>query len=273
MTTGRLALPTGVNAEYIPLTSQMIGPDSLAALASRMSDGVCLLTADGRIWYANPALRALLGRSEAELLGKRIDEFRQITATPPTLDSARNADGVSHGLWAPSERVNMCQWRRSDGGVFEARCALEPLAGGSEPGGSILLMTPLARPEDAARDRQAREAERAAAGRWVEVIEAITDVTLMRLPANDLIEAMLNRIRPALDLENVGVFLVNGEGDALEMVAGAGAGREFASAVRVPLDTDVLQGALGSREPVVSERGGRRCCGRAASSRSRCWRV
>ena len=249
-----------ISANYIPLTSQMIGPDALAALASRMSDGVCLLTAEGRIWYANPAMRALLGRSEAELLGNQLDQFRQITTAPVAPDSAPNADGRSNGQWVASKRVSMCQWRRSDGGVFEARCALEPLADGGQHGGggSILLMTPIARSEsggepgeDGARDRQAREAERVAAGRWVEAIEAITDVTLMRLPANDLIEAMLNRIRPALDLENAVVVLINKEGDALETHAAAGAGREFGMDVRVPLDAEILQGVLSSRDPVV----------------------
>src|SRR5690242_15177672 len=63
-------------AEHAPAPSQMVSLDALAALASRVSDGLCALTADGRIWYANPALRALLGRSKAELLGQRIEDFR-----------------------------------------------------------------------------------------------------------------------------------------------------------------------------------------------------
>ncbi len=243
-------------APFTPLASQMISFDTLATLASRMSDGVCFLTADGRIRYANPALRELLGRSEAELLGKRIDEFRQVMYDAP--------DGVNHEPSMVSEHVKICQWRRGDGDVFEARCAVEPLVGGSEQGGSLLLMTPITRSAQSGEqnteldesERLARQAERAAAGRWIEVIEAVTDVTLTRLPINDLIEAMLNRIRLALDLENAGVFLINAEGDALEAHAVAGAGREFASDVRVPLEADLLQGAMSSHEPVIVNEAG-----------------
>lgn len=236
---------------FTPLASQMIGFDTLATLASRMSDGVCFLTADGRIRYANPALREMLGRPEAELLGKRIDEFRQVVDAAP--------GGMSHEPWVTSEQVKICQWRGADGGVFEARCALEPLVGGNEQGGSLLLMTPIIRSaqdgkqsaEQDERARQARQAEHAAAGRWVEVIEAVADVTLSSLPVTDLIEAMLNRIHPALDLENAAVLLLNDEGSLFETRVIAGVGREFVSVVRVPLDGNVIGGVIRSREPVV----------------------
>ncbi|HEU0028858.1 MAG TPA: ATP-binding protein [Ktedonobacterales bacterium] len=248
--------PHEVGASYAPPPAQMIGLHSLAALASRMSDGVCGLTADERIWYANPALRALLGRSEAELLGKRIDEFRRVTAT--ISDGRPEGNGAPSELGALSAPVRICQWRRSDGVVFEARCAREPLAIGGEPGGSILLVTPfpsapdsVSQEEGAARARQVQQAERAVASRWVQVIEVVTDATLIHLPAHDLIEAMLNRIRPALGLENAAVFLINEAGDALEARALAGAGREFARAMRLPLDGSVVGGVLRSRTPAV----------------------
>jgi PAS domain S-box-containing protein len=254
--------PREVGASYA-LPAQMIGLHSLAALASRMSDGVCGLTADDHIWYANPALRALLGRSEAELLGRRIDEFRQESAT--FSEARHEADSGASDLSELGERaahahahVKICQWRRSDGVLFEARCAREPLVLGGDPGGSILLVTPLAGAqsaaspeEDLARARQARQAGHAEASRWVEVIEAVTDATLTRLPVNDLIEAMLNRIRPALGLENAAVFLITDDGAALEARALAGAGREFARAMRLPLDGSVVGRVLRSREPAV----------------------
>ena len=256
--------PHDIGASYAPPLARMIGLHALAALAARMSDGVCGLTADDRISYANPALRALLGRSEAELLGKRLDEFRLETA--PLLEARREAGGADADLSDLSElgeraaraQVKICQWRRSDGALFEARCAREPLGLGGDPGGSILLVTPVASPqiaasseEDAARARQARQAGHAEASRWVEVIEAVTDATLTRLPVNDLIEAMLNRIRPALGLENAAVFLITDDGDALEARALAGAGREFARAMRLPLDGSVVGSVLRSREPAV----------------------
>jgi PAS domain S-box-containing protein len=249
-------------SSFIPLAPLAISFETMAALASRMSDGICLLNGAGLIRYANPALRALLGRSEAELLDKRIDEFR---------DDAPNASDATVEPWSISQRVSIARWRRADGGVFEARCALEPLVEGAEHGASLLLMTPtaaLARGDNVSDDasvvedtrtetpdREAVQTERAAR-RWVEVIEAVADVTLARLPVSDLIEAMLNRIRPALGLENAAVLLFNEAGDALEAPVAAGAGREFASEVRLPADDPLISDALASREPVVINNAG-----------------
>ncbi len=239
--------------DHVPLATQTIRLDALAALAGRMSDGVCLLSADGHIQFANTALRAMLGRSKAELLGARLDEFRQ--DMPEVPDTGQDVGGADHAQWVINERVTVCQWRRGDGGVFAARCAMEPLAIEGEPSVSVLLMTPVAYPESGEKRgkeaRQAEQAERVAARRWVEVIEAIADVTLSPLSPNDMIEAMLNRILPALDLENAAVLLLNDAGDALETRVIAGVGREFVSMIRVPLDGKVVSGVIHSREPLV----------------------
>ena len=235
----------------MPLSSQLIDLDSLAALASQMSDGVCLLSADGHIQYANVALRAMLGLAEPEILGRRIGEFRQIIKTLP--DGAHGE--VRAAPWAVSERVTVCEWRRGDGGVFEARCVLTPLADRGERGGSILLITPIARVESGAERsenvHQAQREERALLGRWVEVIEAVTDVTLSRLPPTDMIEAMLKRIQPALDLENAAVFLINDEGSALVARVVVGAGCNFGRALQMPLREKIISGVMRSRKPVV----------------------
>jgi PAS domain S-box-containing protein len=237
-------------AEHAPAPSQMVSLDALAALTSRVSDGVCALTAEGRIWYANPALRALLGRSKAELLGQRIEDFR---CDP----------GEIRGPWTAGARVRESQWRRADGGVFVARYTLEPLAAAGEPGGAILLITPTALP-DVGAERAEDAEERAAAGRWVEVIEAVADVTLTHLPARDLMEALLNRVRPALGLENAAFFLLNDAGDQMEPTVIAGAGREFIKDIHVPLTGPLISGLMRTRQPVVVNGAGARMRGTGA---------
>ncbi|HEX9039297.1 MAG TPA: ATP-binding protein [Ktedonobacterales bacterium] len=220
-----------------PVSGLTLNLGSLAALANRMSDGVGVLSAAERILYANPTLRALLGRSKAEMVGQRIVDFLQ------------EGEAAGPGVFPVGGPPRICQWRRADGAVFEARCALEPLAG-AEPGATLLLMVPTALP-DQTSERDEDSNERVAAARWVEVIEAVADVTLTRLPPNDLMEAMLNRIRPALGLENAAVFLLTDAGDALEASVVAGPGRELGHGIRVPLTGPLVSGLFHTREPVV----------------------
>jgi PAS domain S-box-containing protein len=246
-----------VSAGFMPLAPHTVSLDSLFMLASKMSDGVCLLSADNRIQFANPALRAMLARSEAELMGKRVDEFHQpAPGAPPAPESAQDDGGANHGPWAMDERARVCRWLRGDGSAFEARCALQPLEIGGEPSAALLLVTPIARPAQGGELDVALHLPREAAERWVEAIEAIADTALLRLPANEMIGEILNRICPALGLENAGVFLINAEGSALEARAVAGAGAEFARFVRVPVDAEILQGAMESREPVLVQGAG-----------------
>lgn len=228
--------PLDIPATPEPAPEQTLSFTSLATLANLVSDGICALDPNGHIWYANSALRAMLGRSEAEVLGKRIEAFRQ-------------DDEAAQRPWVVSDRLEVCAWRRSDGGIFEARYALHPLEGG-EPGSSLLLLTPTALPE-AAPAREGDAGERAAAARWVEVIEAVADVALAQLPPHEMMEAMLNRLRPALGLENAAVFLLNDAGDAFEPAVITGPGRDFRKLIHVPLTGPLINGLMRTRAPSV----------------------
>lgn len=243
------------------LSSHMVGLDTLIAVASQLTDGVCVLTPGGHIRFANAALRAMLGRSEAELLGQRLEQFRENSEEAPGGASTPSRKAAKTAPRRGAELVTVGQWRRSDGGLFEARCVVQPLAHGILPSSSIALLTPIEAlasapgQQDAARPRKASANARAAAGRWVEVIEAVADVALAKLPVDDLIEAMLNRIQPALGAENAAVLLINDAGDALETRGVAGVGRELANMVRLPLDAQGLGGVLMAREPRVMQDG------------------
>jgi PAS domain S-box-containing protein len=224
---------------FMPLTLPLISFETIAAIANRMSDGACLLNSAGYIRYVNPVMRELLGRSEAELLDKPIDAFRDDLS-------------VDSEAWTASRRVGIARWRRADGVVFEARMAVEPLIEGADQGTSLLLLTPTAAPVRNDVDDSARaDGQDSAAQRWVQVIETVADVELASLPVNDAIEAILNRISPALELENAAVWLYSTSGDMLEVSVATGAGREFAGESRIPANDPTILDVFAEREPKV----------------------
>src|SRR5207249_11324954 len=125
-----------------------------------------------------------------------------------------NANGIAR--WSGRQR-------RADGGEFEANVELQPL---TEPGcdGFTMLVHDRTREQEwqaftaSTTDAQVALREEAdVAHRQLATLQHVTDPSLYALPTGDVVTALLDRLRDAVDAD--GVALVRGSGARRRVVA------------------------------------------------------
>jgi sigma-B regulation protein RsbU (phosphoserine phosphatase) len=85
-------------------------------------------------------------------------------------------------------------------------------------------------------------------------LQSLTDTTLTRLGVDDLLEALLDRVRDILDADTAAVLLVSEGSGELEARAARGIEAEVRQGVRVPLGTGFAGRIASTREPILLER-------------------
>jgi PAS domain S-box-containing protein len=172
--------------------------------------GVALVTVDeGRIIEVNRALAKMLGRPEALFIGA------------PLADSVHPEDASRFRLDGSSE----LRFMRLDGVPVWAQMNASIVSdGGGRPQHVIVQVEDITERKEAERERAARARERAARAEAEAVAEtmgklqAVTDVALRHLTLDDLLEAVLPRVRDTMAVDAVGILLI-GEHDAGEAFA------------------------------------------------------
>src|SRR5262249_32840739 len=100
----------------------------LAAVMRSIGDGLCVLDADGRVAFANPAAETLLSRRLPALPGRRIvDAFEPEDAAGAPLDleaARREWDGRA---------------RRADGSTIPVTCRVNPIVQDGRVSGWVLV--------------------------------------------------------------------------------------------------------------------------------------
>src|SRR4051794_24764850 len=214
--------------------------------------GVALVTpGEGRIIEVNRALATMLGQPEAMFIGRELSE-----AVHPDHAARLRLDG-------PSE----LRFMRVDGVPVWASLNSSTVNDGSgRPQHLIVQVEDITERKEAERERAARYCERAARAEAEAVAEtmaklqAVTDVALRHLTLNELMEAVVGRVRETLEVDVAGILLI-GDHDAGDTFASGAVGLPDGKAeagARVP-------GARGL--PPANPRPGR---GRARGSR---WRA
>jgi PAS domain S-box-containing protein len=92
---------------------------SRAAIIEHAAAACCLVDADGRLTWANPAFRSLMCLSPAEVERASLTQFEQRTEVDATMRSAAiSGDGLLR---------RETRWRRADGSTVEVEIAIAPV--------------------------------------------------------------------------------------------------------------------------------------------------
>ncbi|HEX6715086.1 MAG TPA: response regulator, partial [Thermoleophilaceae bacterium] len=172
--------------------------------------GVALVTVDdGRIIEVNRSLARMLGRPEGLFIGAPLAD-----AVHPDDMRLLRLDGS-------------CELRfmRLDGVPVWAQLNASTVSDGAgQPRHVIVQVEDITERREAERERAARARERAARAEAEAVAEtmgklqAVTDVALRHLTLDDLLEALLPRIRETMEVDAAGILLI-GDHDAGEAFA------------------------------------------------------
>jgi PAS domain S-box-containing protein len=207
--------------------------------------GVALVTEDeGRIIEVNRALARMLGRPEGYFIGHALTD----AVHPDDRDLLK--------------LVGSCELRfmRLDGVPVWAELNASTVHDGSGNVRHVILQVEdITERREAERERAARARERAARAEAEAVAEtmaklqAVTDVALRHLTLNDLLEALLPRLRETLAVDAAGILLI-GDNDAGETFAsGAVVTPEgkIETGTRIPVARDVTRRLAGTGEVVA----------------------
>ena len=89
------------------------------------------------------------------------------------------------------------------------------------------------------------------ADRRLRAVLAVTDVALVGLPLDDLLPALLDRLRDALQVDNAVILLLDERGETLRVRAARGLEEEVAPSVRAPLGKGFAGRVASGRKPWV----------------------
>jgi PAS domain S-box-containing protein len=207
--------------------------------------GVALVTVEeGRIIEVNHSLARMLGRPEGHFIGTPLAD-----ALHPDDERALKLEGACEVRFMRLDGVPVC-----------AQVNASTVHDGSgEPRHVIVQVEDITERKEAERERAARAREQAARAEAEAVAEtmgklqAVTDVALRHLTLNDLLAAVLPRIRETLEVDAAGILLI-GEHDAGEAFASGAVvtpeGRTE-SGTRIPVARGFARRIAGSGEVVA----------------------
>ncbi|HYZ27881.1 MAG TPA: response regulator, partial [Thermoleophilaceae bacterium] len=208
--------------------------------------GVALVTVDeGRVIEVNRALAQLLGRPEGVFIGAPLAD-----ALHP--EDALKLDGACE-----------VRFMRLDGVPVWAQVNASTVRDGSgRPQHVIVQVEDITERKEAERERVARARERAARAEAEAVAEtmgklqAVTDVALRHLTLDDLLQALLPRIRETLSVDATGILLIGGHDAGEAFVSGAVVTPEgkTESGTRIPVARGFARRIAGSGEVVAIDR-------------------
>lgn len=227
-----------------------------ATIIGTALDGIVGMDADGRINEFNPAAERIFGYQRAEVIGRDLAD-----ALIPAALRARYRGALAPYLLTGEQhqmdrRMEMTAIR-ADGSLFPVELAITRIPVDGPPAfvGYIRDITDRRRSEDEltrllAREREAREAAESVSRR-IATLQSITDTALAHLSFDDLISRLLQRVRVAMEVDNVAIMLPTGEDETLTLRAELGPDEAVARTVRVPAGRGIAGRIMAERRPVV----------------------
>jgi PAS domain S-box-containing protein len=231
-------------------------PDSrFAALVQGITDYAILrLDPDGNVLTWNQGAERITGYTAAEIVGKHFSVFHTRG------DFKRGKPAYALRVAAAEGRYEEEGWRvRKDGSNFWANVVMTALR---DSQGKLLGFAKITRDlsERKRRDdergaliemeRRAREEAQAAFER-LRAIQAVTEAALSHLSLDQLLDALLDRIKSALDADTVAVLLLDEADQVLVAKAASGLEEEVERGVRIPLGTGFAGRVASERRPIV----------------------
>jgi PAS domain S-box-containing protein len=221
---------------------------ALTAALAQVADGVVVADAAGVVTYANAAARriygAALGAAAAASGARPLDD--------PVLARALRGERVGAERW----RV-----RRADGSEVAAQGAATPLhdeAGGVR--GAVLTVRDVTEQLAVEADRElslaverAGRSESETALRRLRAVQLVTDAALAAFRLDELLHALADRVREALEADTAAVLLLADDERHLAVAASAGLEEEVMKQVWVPVGRGVAGRVAATGESVLVE--------------------
>jgi PAS domain S-box-containing protein len=215
--------------------------------------GMARLNGDGRIAAVNRALCETLGRDEADLLGRSLDDL-----THPEdrgLDADRRRDLVA-GRTARYDIEK--RLLRSGGRPMPALLSLSVVAGADIEAALIVQVQDLAERKRAERQRellireQAARVQAEAVSQRLRAIQRVVDAALAPLPLDRLLAELLRRIAEVLTVDTATMVLCDLEDARHEIVQAVDNVDVVVRRVEFePAVGGLVERVMGDREPVV----------------------
>ena len=214
----------------------------LTSLLDSSHDVVVVVDADGRIRYANSAVRTALGYDPASLVGHHVGDYVHVDDSDL---AARRIAALQADVPTP---ITIVRLRAADGSIG----AWEVTSGELEPsvGGRVLTC----------RDVTARLDEAATAARWVDLLRYAFDLaqTALDVDSSTFLRSLPERCREVADLLDVDLVYVDQLDEARRQLVNLGgwvrAGRTNSTHTGSAIQFDVLPlwlDRLRGGEPVV----------------------
>ena len=231
--------------------------------------GMALVDSDGRLTQVNSALAALVGRSEAELLGAALEEVVPSPATNGNGGALTDlATGGGSGFRAERRLV------QPDGRERQVVVSAARMAGRDLPSEELIVqledVTERSRAEHERAQRlreQAARTEAEAVSRMVRSLQRVSDAALAHLALDDLLPELLERTREIMSADSVSVLLTGSDPDVLELWGASGI-PTATTGLKVPIDRRSFAGRVArERHTIVVDDVRAQASTRAASSR------
>jgi len=196
---------------------------------------------DGQVLYVNPEFTEILGYAAEKVLHHRAPDFY--------FDEAE-AQEVAALVEAQDGRLNNYELHAKDanGDPLWISLSLQPLRYGSE-------MASLAAFIDIT-ERKAAEAEIAQRAAELQTVAEVGTAAATELDPDELLQDVVNLTKENFDLYHAHIYLIDDEGETLELAAGAGeAGREMVAegwSIPANSETSLVARAYRSREGVIA---------------------
>jgi PAS domain S-box-containing protein len=150
----------------------------IRSLLAGLAEGVCAVDREGLVTYLNPAAEKILGRGEADLVGKGIESIRVFDENAPATERL-----VSSSLAARQViRKDKVQFRKPDGDVATVTCSVAALPDTGRGEGAVVCL-------QEAGGRARREEELA---------KQVKRLTGAVRQMDDFIDRVTERFRPTL---------------------------------------------------------------------------
>jgi PAS domain S-box-containing protein len=229
----------------------------LRVTLSSIGDGVITTDADGRVTSLNPVAEALTGWTTAEAAGLPLDEVFVIlheTSRQPVENPVYRVlrDRAIAGL------ANHTVLVAKDGREIPIDDSAAPIVADGDVVGVVLIFRDIAerrrgeraREDLLDRERTARNATERVADELRQV-QAITDVAVTSLSIDELIRAVLGRIRASLQSDTATILMLEGDGTHLTPFASDGLEAEIGGEIHIPIGRGVAGRIALSREPAI----------------------
>lgn len=218
-------------------TKRMRPTQRYAMLVDLAPDATVVIDAAGRIRLVNRQTEALFGYTRDELLGQPVE--RLIPERFHKIHPQHRASYVAHPYTRPMGAGLPLFGRRKDDSEFPVEISLAPVTQDDE----TLVIASI---------RDVSELQRVqAANEELRRLQALTDTALSSLDLDDLLPALLDRVREVMGIDNVTLLLPDATGETLVVRASRGLDEEIANQMRIPLGTGFAGTIAATQQPLI----------------------